>query len=34
MKAKYNAVPDLFAPDGFVAAEMVATRSRPAAGRT
>jgi branched-chain amino acid transport system substrate-binding protein len=24
MKAKYNAVPDLFAPDGFVAAEMVA----------
>ena len=24
MKAKYDAVPDLFAPDGFVAAEMVA----------
>ncbi|HTR91428.1 MAG TPA: substrate-binding domain-containing protein [Trebonia sp.] len=23
MKAKYNAVPDLFAPDGFVAAQMV-----------
>jgi branched-chain amino acid transport system substrate-binding protein len=24
MKSRYHAVPDLFAPDGFVAAEMVA----------
>ncbi len=33
MKAKYNAVPDLFAPDGFVAAQMV-TRAIAAGGGT